>query len=472
MISSRRRAIALVLSGLLGGCSLTQPPRPAAMNLPQQFGRDDAAMARPLSPAANSAPFWQNPTLKRWLRAGLRHNPSLQSSLSSLQAAHEQTLAQKASLLPSFAASYTPQRATTSAILASPLQYPVNPYTLQTAQVSVSYNVDVFGLNHDLLYSVEAQEQLAQAQLHAARLSLLGNIASNAVQLAAALDGLQCSQSLLQDEQRLTQMLQHGLDQGFNTRLDVLQQEQQEQQAAASVSGFQKQVEQSRDALAVLTGQAPANFAATDLHLAELLAPGAPPRQVPAAWVRRRPDIAAAAAQVRTAAADLGVAAASRWPQLAVLAAWGGSATTLAQSLQPADRFWSLGASVTQPLFDFGLLKHRERAAKASLDAAEQQYRMTVLQALQNVADSLYALNADAQALRQTRRQTQDAATLLQMSQQRQQLGFSPGLEVLQNRILWQQAELTRLQAEAARLEDRVALDLALGTPDAAAKTP
>ena len=461
----RQRKLALLLSTLLGGCSLHQPARPPAMPLPQQFGRDDAGMTQALGRAETNTPLWQNASLQGWLRAGLHHNPSLQSSLSSLRAAHEQTLAQKASLLPAFTASYTPQRATTSAILASPLQSPANPYTLQTAQVAVSYNIDVFGLNHDLLYSVEAQEKLAQAQLQAARLTLIGSIASSAVQLAAATDGRQRSLSLLRDEHEMTQILQQGLAQGFNTRLDVLQQEQQEQQVAASLGTFQKQLEQSRDALAVLTGQPPADFSAADLHLADLQAPGAPPTQVPAAWVRRRPDIAAADAQVKTAAADLGVAAASRWPQLAVLAAWGGNASTLAQTLQPANRFWSLGASVTQPLFDFGVLKHRQRAAQANLDAAEQQYRMTVLQALQNVADSLYALAADDQSLHQTQQQTQDAATLMHMSQQRQELGFSPGLEVLQNRILWEQAELTRLQAEASRILDRVALDLALGSP-------
>lgn len=453
-----------MLAVLLGGCSLHRSAPAPAESLPNHFQRADSSAAPYLVRDPQRAALWKQPIIQGWIHKGLTHNPSLQAALSSLQAAHEQTLAQQASLLPDLSAGYSGQRATVSNALSSPLQVPASPYTLHTAQVSVSYVPDVFGLNHEMLYSLQAQEALNAAQYDAARLALANTITATAIQLAWAEDASTLTQQMLADTHQLTQMIQQGMILGFNTRMDLLQQEQQEQQTAAQIPLWNKQKEQSLDALAVLTGQTPDQLHAKTIHLSDLIDTATPSLTLPASWVRQRPDIRAAEAQVHSAAAGLGIAIASRWPQFSLTAAWGGESTLLSRTLSPADRFWSLGAGITQPIFDFGVLKHRQKAAQATLQETESQYHMTVLQGLQNVADSLYALQTDEQSLQQARLQAKAAADLLASSQHRVDSGLTSGIDLLQNGILGLQAQLNQLQWEASRLQDLVALRLALGS--------
>ncbi len=453
----------LLLVVFLVGCSSPPPATTALAQLPDHFQRHQAIAEPALVPDAKASSLWMQPMIQAWIHDGMTHNPSLQAALANLQSAHELTLAQKSSLLPNLSAGYSGQRSTLSSALSSPLQSPASPYTLHTAQVTVSYAPDVFGLNHALLYSIQAQETLAAAQYDAARLALAGTIAATAIQLAWAEDSLHDAQNILSQSQQLTRTIQQGLALGFNTRSDLLQQQQQEKQFAAQIPVWEKQKEASLDLLAVLTGQTPDHMHAQPLHLADLVHTASPVLSLPSSLVRRRPDIRAAQAQVQSAAAGLGIAVASRWPQFSLTAAWGGSSTLLGTTLSPADRFWSLGASISQPIFDFGVLKHRQKAAQDNLQASEAQYRMTVLQALQNVADSLYALQTDEKSLRQTQIQEQCAEDLLRSSQHRLHAGMSSALDLLQNRISTEQSRMSLLQAQASRLQDLVALHLALG---------
>jgi len=125
--------------------------------------------------------------------------------------------------------------------------------------------------------------------------------------------------------------------------------------------------------------------------------------------------------------------------------------------------FWSLAGNVVQPLVAGGTLLHKQWAAEAAFAQAEAQYRSTVLSAFQNVADALYALQADAEALQAAVAAEQAAKTSLDLTLRAQQLGAVTFLAVLSAQQTYRQALLTRVQAHAARLADVVALCQALG---------
>ncbi len=123
----------------------------------------------------------------------------------------------------------------------------------------------------------------------------------------------------------------------------------------------------------------------------------------------------------------------------------------------------TLGAGVTQPIFDGGTLLHRERAAKAAYTEAAEQYRSTVLTAFQNVADTLNALQQDADGLKAAATAKDAAAVTLDLAQKQYQSGYVNYLGVLSAEQTYQQSVINLVQAQANRYADTAALFQALG---------
>jgi outer membrane protein TolC len=125
--------------------------------------------------------------------------------------------------------------------------------------------------------------------------------------------------------------------------------------------------------------------------------------------------------------------------------------------------FWGLGADLTAPIFQGGALLHQERAAKAAYVQAAEQYRSTVLNAFQNVADTLAALDQDARGLKAATAATDAAKVTLDLSQRQWQAGYANYLSLLSAEQAYQQARINLVQAQANRYADTAALFQALG---------
>jgi NodT family efflux transporter outer membrane factor (OMF) lipoprotein len=182
---------------------------------------------------------------------------------------------------------------------------------------------------------------------------------------------------------------------------------------------------------------------------------------LPAELVRRRPDIRAAEAQLHEASAAIGVATANLLPQISITGSFGDSSGTVGSLLH--SNAFSVGAGITQPLFQGGTLSARRRAALAAYDQALAQYQQAVLAACKNVADALRALDNDAQALGAQYRAQSAAVESLRLIEQRYGFGGSSNLELLTAQQQYQRARLGYVQALAARYADTAALFLALG---------
>jgi len=125
--------------------------------------------------------------------------------------------------------------------------------------------------------------------------------------------------------------------------------------------------------------------------------------------------------------------------------------------------FWGLAATVTAPIFDGGTLLHQERAARAAYVEAAEQYRSTVLNAFQNVADTLTALEQDAEGLKAASSAADAAKVTLDLSQQQWRDGYASYLTLLSAEQAYQQARIGLVQAQANRYADTAALFQALG---------
>jgi outer membrane protein TolC len=162
--------------------------------------------------------------------------------------------------------------------------------------------------------------------------------------------------------------------------------------------------------------------------------------------------------------ANIGVATANMLPQLTLASTSLGHASTQAASLAEASAgIWSVGAQITAPLFEGGLLRARRRAAIAGYDQALAQYHLVVLQAFQSVADALTALENDAQALKAQRDALEAAQSSLDLTQRQYTVGAVDQVTLLQAQQSYQSTRLNYVLALANRYGDTVTLFAALG---------
>ena len=184
---------------------------------------------------------------------------------------------------------------------------------------------------------------------------------------------------------------------------------------------------------------------------------------LPSQLVEQRPDVRQAEENLHAASAQIGIAVANRLPNITLTADAGTMALETSQMFSSGAGFWTLGASVTQPIFQGGTLLHQERAAKAAYVQAAEQYRSTVLTAFQNVADTLNALEQDADALKAAAAAADAAKVTLDLTRQQLETGYASYLALLNAEQTYQQAVINLVQAQANRYADTAALFQALG---------
>jgi NodT family efflux transporter outer membrane factor (OMF) lipoprotein len=220
---------------------------------------------------------------------------------------------------------------------------------------------------------------------------------------------------------------------------------------------------QQRDLLAALSGGYPAEPPAEQFELSSLQLPDKLPVSLPSQLVEQRPDVRQAEANWHAACAQVGISIANRFPSLSLTGDAGSIAETAGKMFTPGTGFWDLGASLTKPIFEGGMLLHQERAAKAAYVQSSEQYRGAVLTAFQNVADTLNALEQDADGLKAAADAEVAAKATLELAREQLKLGYIAYTAMLSAEQAFQQARIGLVQAQANRYADTAALFQALG---------
>jgi NodT family efflux transporter outer membrane factor (OMF) lipoprotein len=410
--------------------------------------------------------LFQSPDLNRLIEQALKSNPDLSAAQAALRQAHELYAAQRTAYFPLIQGSFNGTRAeNATATISNPTSLPqANPYyNLYTAQLSLSYAPDVFGVTRRTVEAAKAGVEGTRFQLEATYVTLTSNVVVTAIQEAALRGQIAATERLLQLQRQLTATVRQQRVLGTASELDVLAQESAEAQTAQTLPPLQKQLGQSRDALTALLGQLPSEEPAETFRLENLTLPTDLPVSVPSRLVEQRPDVRQAEENLHAASAQVGVALGNMLPQFSIDANLGSTALKLGQLFSPYTGFWDVGASLTQTLFDAGALIHKHRAADAALDQAGAQYRAAVILACQNVADTLRALQSDADALKASAEADVAARKTFELAQQQRQLGTISLVAVLNAEQTYQQAELALVQAQGNRFADTAGLFQALG---------
>jgi NodT family efflux transporter outer membrane factor (OMF) lipoprotein len=411
---------------------------------------------------------FRSPALDALVADALRANPTLDEARARLIEAQENYHAQAgATLLPSVDArlSGTRQKIDLAAFGITAVPNP-GPFSLYNASVSVSYLFDLFGANRRALEATRARVDYRAYELDAARLSLAANVVAAAIRRASLQRQIELTRQLADAQATQLAIIEARYAAGGVAQLDVRSQRTLLAQTRAMLPPLNAQRAQTEHELAILLGKAPAD-AQIDAQLDEmtleaLQLPDTIALTLPSTLARERPDIRAAEALLHEASANVGVATANLYPQLSISAGIGSERTQL-HNLFDGLNIWNAGLALTQPVFHGGELRAKRRAAQAAYDAAFADYRLTVLQALQQVADALQAVQDDALALQSRELAAREAQASAEIARERYAAGGISEFALIDAQRQALQTALDRTRAEADRLADTAALYHALG---------
>lgn len=472
------KAALLVLGVLLSACAAgpdfkrpaapstqayTPAPLPAATETAPVTGGEGQRFVTTRDIPAQWWTVFRNEGLNRLIAQALKDSPDLAAAQAALRQAADLRRAQSAVFWPYADAKFSATRENFSGASFGQPNSPNSIFTLYNASVDVSYNLDLAGGERRALEASRAQFDYQRYLLEGAQLTLASNLVTTAIQQASLKAQIRATEEIVSAEEEQVKLVQRRFDLGAATLPDLLAQQAQLSQTRTNLPPLQKQLAQSRHLLAVLAGKFPSeaeslpHFELTDLKL-----PAELPVSLPSDLVRQRPDILASEELLHQASAQVGVATANLFPKLTLSANYGPLATSFSD-LFTSGPVWSLGAGILQPIFHGGELKARRDATKAALDQAEAQYRTTVLQAFQNVADVLRALEFDARELKAQADNEKSARDRLDLTRKQYELGAANYLLLLDAERQYLQARITLAQAEAARYADSAALFQALG---------
>jgi NodT family efflux transporter outer membrane factor (OMF) lipoprotein len=392
----------------------------------------------------------------------LKRYPDLAAQQAALRAARENVRAQQGIFAPQVQGAANEQRAKISGASISP-GFPSFVTSLYQTNVNVSYTFDVFGGERRALEGLRAQADNQTYQLEASVLTLTANVAISAISLAATREQIEVTHEVIAVEEQQMRLIERQYQAGVRTRADVLQQQSNLASVRATLPPLQQQMAGYEHALAVLTGQFPHDAAHVGLKLSDLKLPEEIPVSLPSALVAQRPDIQAQAALVHQASAAIGVATANMLPQLTLTGSVGDESLVWSTLLQGSSGVWSIAGGLTQPIFEGGSLRAKRHAAIDLYDQASAQYRLVVLNAFQNVADSLTALDNDAQALKEQNDAVSSANASIELIQRQYESGAVDYVTLLTAQQAYQQARVAYVRALSSRFTDTVTLFQALG---------
>lgn len=423
------------------------------------------------------------PALDSLVERAFRANPTVKAAQAALKQAEEMVYAQQGYFFPSVSADYNFERQKLAGNLSGQsapgaqgngtaiyaVQSPTPPYNeplyynFHTATLTVGFIPDVFGGNRRKVESLDAQAEMQRFELEATYISLASNVVAAAIQEASTRAQIKATREIIAHNEKSLAIMRDKFNLGFATRIDLAAEEQQLAQAKVLLPPLEKQFEQNRDLIRALVGNLPNQEVAETFELDSLRLPAQLPLSLPSKIIEQRPDIRAAEEQLRSANAEVGVAVAAMVPQFTITGTAGGAATQFAQMFRHGGPFWTLIGDVTQPVFAGGTLLHTKRAADEALRQAAAQYQNTVLQAYQNVADTLHAMIADADALAADIEAERAAKLTLDLTHRRMESGYTDLLSDLAAGMAYNQAVINRVQAQATRFGDTAALYQALG---------
>ncbi|HEY3785293.1 MAG TPA: efflux transporter outer membrane subunit [Steroidobacteraceae bacterium] len=416
--------------------------------------------------------LFQSDALDEVVRRALAGNRTLTEAAATLAQAQELVAAQSGHRYPQLGVTAGIGGQKYGAEFLGSLTKPP-PFTYYAIGPSISYSFDYLG---GVARSVEQREALAEyqrQQLDAAYLAVTGNAVIESLRIALLQEEIATVEAILDEDRQNQQLVRTAYEAGSVARVDTVSAESQLASDTTLLPPLKQELSVARHALAIVLGEAPAQELPPDLELSKLALPQHLPVSLPSELAHRRPDILATEAQLHAATAAVGVATANLYPHIDLTASTGLQSTVLGHLFDGSSSVYGIAGSLVAPLLDGGTLRAEKRAAVDALKASSAHYEQTVLVAFGQVADSLQALDHDAEQLDAQAHAQSAARENVDLTRRSYNEGNVGVLQVLDAERLYQNARLGYVRAQAQRYLDTVQLFLALGGsgPDVAVPT-
>ncbi|HEY8096230.1 MAG TPA: efflux transporter outer membrane subunit [Methylobacter sp.] len=412
-----------------------------------------------------SAEWWKlfkSAKLDTVVREAISNNLSLQAAQANLRQSQATLQAGYGIFYPQVDLGFSPSRQQFSAARFGATTSPTifNLYTIST---TINYTLDVFGGERRGLESLEAQKELQRYTAIATYLTLTGNIINTVIARAAYRAEIEATEQLIDILNKQIKITEIQVKAGTVPYLNVLSLRSQLTSIQATLPPLKQKLSQTDHLQASLVGRTPAEWNPPDIKLEELTLPSDIPLSLPSELVHQRPDILSAEAQLHSDSAKIGVATASLFPTISLSASYGYNNHSLADLFISNGNIWAMAANFAQPLFHGGTLWFNRKAAIQTYEHSLANYRQTVISAFEQVADTLRALEHDAETQTAQLESFHASDQSLGLINANYQAGLVNYLQVLTVNSQYQQARIGYLQALALRFQDTVALFVALG---------
>lgn len=463
-------AAVLAVAGCSVGPEYHRPPPLAAGAEPARFEEETKGLQwRSADPtdAKAAGDWWKafgNPALDRIITGVLAANLSVSAAGAHYEAARAATDVARSAAFPEIDASpsFNRQRASANAPqLGKPAR---TPYTYNTAILGLQagWELDLWGRVRRQVEGARASQQAAVADLAGVRLAVAAEAAADFFSLR----GLDIQRRILEEtvkaDRRALELVQNRRQGGVGTDLDVAQAETQLRSVEAQIPAIDLDRSRLRHALTALAGGS--GSALSDAPLETTLPdPTLFGGGQPSVLLQRRPDVAAAENRMKAANAAIGVAKAAYFPAFRIGGVAGLESVSVDSLLNSPSRFWSVGPSVTFPLFTGGRIAAGVRVAKAGYDEALADYRSSVVRAVQEVEDALAAQRLLEEEETTLRKAVDAARRTLEIASNRYRAGLVTYLEVATAQTTALDFERRAVQVQADRWLAAVAMIKALG---------
>jgi multidrug efflux system outer membrane protein len=450
-------AVSLAASGCLTGPNYKRPP----VDAPATFrGAEPAAAPASMDSLADER-WWQlfsDETLQTLIRTALEHNYDVQMAAARILEAQAQLGVTRADQFPGVSAGVDVLGERPSAALG----FPSKNIGAIEVQASAAWELDFWGKFRRATEAARAQLLAGEWGRRAVASTLVSQISSGYFGLRALDLELEISRRTLASRQESLKLAQAREQGGVTSLLDVRQAEQLVYGASGEIATLEREIAQQENFLSALAGGNPGPIARGRALTDEPLPPSVP-AGLPSALIERRPDVQRVEQQLVAANAQIGVARAAYFPQIALTGSGGVESTALTALFNGSNIIWSAAAAVTQPIFTAGRTRSQVAVAAARRDEAVIAYQQTIREALKEVSDALVGYGK----LRTFREQqallfgaAQDARRLAQV---RYEGGATSYLEVLDADTRLFDAELGLVQAELSERSALVEIYRALG---------
>lgn len=367
---------------------------------------------------------YDDPQLDKLVAEATAGNPSLRIAEGRIVRAYSLAEGAKAPLWPSVNAgtTLTYEHFTENQFYRPP--YAGEEYWNNRATIDLVYNLDLWGKNRSALAAALDNVKVADAEARVVKLSLETAVVRVYVQLALRFVEQDIARTTLRQRMEILDITQKRLAAGIATEFERSQAETPVPAARAELERIAETIDLLRNQLSALAGKGPGFGEGIARPTLSLDAPISVPSALPADLVGRRPDVAAQRWRVEAAARNIKVAKAAFYPNINLAAFVGWSAIGFAKFLSGGSLAYGMGPAVSLPIFEGGRLRSQLSAVTADSDVAVESYNLTLIQALQEVSNSLVTLRS----LDQQRAEEERACALAERAYSIAMRGYRAGL--------------------------------------------